>query len=628
MKALMKLSRLTLLVFTLILTSCSDDDDNSTPVVPSSNIVEAAIATADLSSLVSALQKADESADNDLVSALSGNGPFTVFAPTNAAFADLFAQLDGFDSLGDFNSQELQNLLATILTYHVIPGTGALSSDLSDGQTLTTLQGGTLDVSTQGGVFIGDATDVDAEVTTANVETTNGVVHIINKVLLPQPILDELADIILIPITDLALGNENLESLVAALTAANGDLPTVLRGDGPFTVLAPSDDAFTAFLDGAELGDIPVDILTNVLLNHVIEGALMSTDLEGLGSGYTNTLATGAGDQNMSIFFNTADGVEFNAVSSVETPNVKALNGVIHIVDAVIGLPNIVDHAVANPNLTSLVGALTDGGNTTFTDLLSTADEDFTVFAPINAAFDAFTNPSSNDINDILSNHVIVGAAAFSSGLTNSYVNTAAEFDTDENFSLYINTDDGVTLNGVSNVAIADIVATNGVIHAVDAVIDLPNVVNFVVADPNFDSLEAALTTDGQPDFILTLLADGPFTIFAPTNEAFQSLLDSNDMWNGLPDIDSGLLTSVLQHHVISGANIRSGDLTPDGDTVTPATLEGDSFTITLPGTDGNIANVTDGAGNMGIGIDAVDVQAVNGVIHVLDAVLLPDTTN
>ncbi|WP_396590263.1 fasciclin domain-containing protein [Allomuricauda sp. R78024] len=628
MKALMKLSRLTLLVFTLILTSCSDDDDNSTPVVPSSNIVEAAIATADLSSLVSALQKADESADNDLVSALSGDGPFTVFAPTNAAFAGLFAQLDGFDSLDDFSTQELQNLLATILTYHVISGTGALSSDLSDGQTLTTLQGGTLDVSTQGGVFIGDATDVDAEVTTANVETTNGVVHIINKVLLPQPILDELADIILIPITDLALGNENLQSLVAALTAANGDLPTVLRGDGPFTVLAPSDDAFTTFLDGAELGDIPVDVLTNVLLNHVISGELMAADLIALGSGYTNTLATGAGDENISIFFDTADGVVFNAASTVETPNVKALNGVVHVVDAVIDIPNIVDHALANPALTSLVAALTDGGNTTFTDLLSNDEEVFTVFAPVNDAFGAFTNPNSNDINDILSNHVIVGAAAFSSGLTNSYVNTAAEFATDENLSLYINTDDGVTLNGISNVAIADIVASNGVIHAVDVVIDLPTVVTFATANPNFDSLVAALTTEGQPDFVTTLQGNGPFTVFAPTNDAFQALLDSNDMWNGLPDIDSGLLTSVLQHHVISGANIRSGDLTPNGDTVTPATLEGDSFTITLPGTDGNIANVTDGAGNMGIGIDAVDVQAVNGVIHVLDAVLLPDTTN
>lgn len=626
MKALMKLSQLALLIFALIFTSCSDDDDNGpTTVVPSSNIVEAAIATADLSSLVSALQKADESADNDLVSALSGDGPFTVFAPTNAAFADLFAQLDGFDSLDDFSTQELQNLLATILTYHVIPGTGALSSDLSDGQNLTTLQGGTLTVSTQGGVFIGDATAVNAEVTKANVETTNGIVHVIDKVLLPQPILDELADIILIPITDLAIGNENLQSLVAALTAANGDLPTVLRGDGPFTVLAPSDDAFTTFLDGAELGDIPVDVLTNVLLNHVISGELMAADLIALGSGYANTLATGAGDENISIFFDTADGVEFNAASSVETPNVKALNGVVHVVDAVIDIPNIVDHALANPNLTSLVAALTDGGNTTFTDLLSDEEEVFTVFAPVNDAFDAFMNPNSNDINAVLSNHVVVGTAAFSSGLTNSYVNTAAEFDTDENLSLYINTDDGVTLNGTSNVAIADIVASNGVIHAVDAVIDLPTVVTFATANPNFSTLVEALTTlTPSVDFVAVLSAQGgsgsdPFTVFAPTNDAFAALAE-------IP-MEADLIP-ILQHHVIGGANVRSGDLTPDGDTVTPATLEGDTFTITLPGTDGNIANVTDGAGNMGIGIDAVDVQAVNGVIHVLDAVLLPDTTN
>ncbi len=630
MKALIKLSQFSLLFLALILTSCESDDDNDilNPPQSDTDIVEAAQATSDLSSLVSALQKADESANNDLVSALSGEGPFTVFAPTNAAFADLLAQLDGFDSLDDFNTQELQDLLAVILTYHVVPGVGAISTTLTDGQTLTTLQGSSLEVSTQGGVFISDATDVDAEVTTADVVASNGVVHIIDKVLLPQTILDDLADIILVPITDLVVGNENLESLLFALTAADGDLPTVLRGDGPFTVLAPTDNAFETFLDGSDLADIPVDVLTNVLLNHVIEGALLQADLEGLGSGYTNTLATGAGDENISIFFDTAGGVEFNGVSSVETADVKALNGVVHIVDAVIDLPNIVDHAVANPSLTSLVAALTDGGNTTFTDLLSDEAQDFTVFAPVNDAFAAFTNPSSNDINDILSNHVIVGTAAFSSGLTNSYVNTAAEFDTDEPFSLYINTDDGVTLNGISNVAIPDIVATNGVIHAVDAVIDLPNLVEFVSADPNFDSLEAALTTDGQPDFILTLLGDGPFTVFAPTNEAFQALLDSNDMWNGLGDIDSALLTSVLQHHVISGANIRSGDLTPNGDTVTPATLEGDTFTITLPGTNENIADVTDGSGNTGIGIDVVDLQAANGVIHVLDAVLIPDTTN
>lgn len=623
MKALIKCIRLPLLIFALLFVSCSDDDNGTTPPPETTTtIVDAAQATAELSSLVSALQKADESANNNLVSALSGEGPFTVFAPTNAAFSDLLTQLDGFDSLDDFNSEQLQDLLAVILTYHVISGTAATSSDLSNGQTLTTLQGATLTVSTEGGVFIGDATDTPAQVTTADVTTSNGVVHIIDKVLLPQTILDALSDILLVPITDLAIGNENLENLVAALIAADGDLPNALRGDGPFTVLAPTDEAFETFLDGASLDDVPVEVLTQILLNHVIEGAIYSTDLTGLGSGYTSTLARGAQDANMSIFFDTSDGVTFNGVSSVVIPDVKALNGVVHVVDAVIDLPNIVDHAVANPNLTSLVAALTDGGNTTFTDLLSNEEEEFTVFAPVNDAFAAFTNPNSNDLNAILSNHVVVGASAFSSGLTNSYVNTAAEFDTDENLSLYINTDDGVTLNGVSNVAIADIVATNGVIHAVDAVIDLPTVVTFAVADPNFSTLVQALTElTPSVDFVSVLSAQGgagndPFTVFAPTNDAFAALAS-------IPA--EGDLIPILQHHVVAGANVRSGDLT---DGIMATTLEGDDITINLPGTGDNIADVTDGSGNTGIGIDAVDVQAINGVIHVLDGVLVPDTMN
>jgi surface protein len=422
-------------------------------------------------------------------------------------------------------------------------------------------------------------------------------------------------------ITDLLSEIENLQNLVAALSAANGNLPTVLRGDGPFTVLAPTDEAFENFLNGASLGDIPVDVLTNVLLNHVISGEVTLTDLTGLGSGYTSTMATGAGDQMVSLFFDTSDGVTFNGVSSVTTADLKAINGIVHIVDAVIDIPNIVDHAVANPGLSGFLRAWTDFGNTTFTDLLFDEEETLTVFAPGNDAFSTFTNPNSNDLNAILSNHVVVGAAAFSSDLTNSYVNTAAEFVTDENLSLYINTDDGVSLNGISNVVTADIVASNGVIHTVDAILDLPTVMTFAVADPIFDSLQAALTAEGQPDFVNTLSGAGPFTVFAPTNDAFQTLLDSNDMWNGLADIDGGLLTSVLEHHVVPGANVRSGDLS-DGATAT--TLEGDDITINLPGTGDNIADITDGAGNPGIGIDAVDVQAINGVIHTLDTVIIP----
>nr|WP_288981264.1 fasciclin domain-containing protein [uncultured Allomuricauda sp.] len=622
MKTLKHLSRLTLLLLFIGATSCSNDDNGPTPPMEEdANIVEAAQATSELSTLVAALQKADESANNDLITALSGEGPFTVFAPTNEAFNDLLAQLDGFDSLDDFSSQQLQDLLAVILTYHVVAD-AAFSTDLSDGMSLTTLQGSSLQVDIDGDVFIQDATDVPAQVVDADIEVSNGVVHIIDKVLLPQAILDELADIILVPITDLAIGNENLQNLVAALTAADGDLPTVLRGDGPFTVLAPTDEAFENFLDGAALADIPTDVLTNVLLNHVISGEVTSEDLTGLGSGYTRTLATGAGEQNVSLFFDTSDGVTFNGVSSVITPDVKALNGIVHVVDAVIDIPNIVDHAVANPGLSSLVAALTDGGNTTFTDLLSNEEELFTVFAPGNDAFSAFTNPNSNDINAILANHVVMGAAAFRSDLTSTYYTTEAEFATDENLSLYVNIDDGVTLNGTSSVVMADIVASNGVIHTVDAVIDLPTVVTFATADPTFSTLVQALTElTPSTDFVSVLSAqDGagsdPFTVFAPTNDAFAALASIP----GEAD-----LTPILQHHVVAGANVRSGDLS-DGATAT--TLEGDMITINLPGTGDNIADITDGAGNTGIGIDAVDVQAINGVIHVVDTVLIPDTSN
>jgi len=199
MKTLVKLSQIPFLGLLLISISCSTDKDDEDMIEPlkGDNIVETVQATADLSSLVSALQKADESTDNDLISTLSGDGPFTVFAPTNAAFADLLGQLDGFDSLDDFSSQELQNLLATILTYHIIPGVAALSSDLTDGQTLTTLQGSTIHVSTEGEVLLSDTTSEDAKVTTANVETSNGVVHVINKILLPQVVIDQLDGILL-----------------------------------------------------------------------------------------------------------------------------------------------------------------------------------------------------------------------------------------------------------------------------------------------------------------------------------------------------------------------------------------------------------------------------------------------
>lgn len=617
-----------LLAGSLILSgfSCSNDDDSPMPEPePLGTIVETAVATSDLSSLVAALTAADQAEGTDLIGTLSGNGPFTVFAPTNAAFDALLAQLDGFNSLSDFDTEEERALLTSILTYHVVAGAAVFSGDLSEGQEVTTVQGETLSVSLQGGVTITDATGTPAAVTAADIEASNGVVHVINKVLVPQSVLDALSVEEPQTIVDLAVATEDLSNLVAALTEAG--LVTALQGDGPFTVFAPTNAAFEAFLNDngfASVADVPADVLTQVLLNHVVSGKFLSTDLS---TSYVSSLSTAGPDgANLSLFIDTASGVTVNGISDVVTPDIEASNGVVHIVNAVIGLPTIVDHAVANPSFTSLVGALTSGGNTTFTDLLS-GDGPFTVFAPVNDAFTAFTNPNGNELNNILANHVISGAAAFSTGLANSYVNTLGTNADGDNLSLYVNTDSGVTLNGSSDVALADVVAVNGVIHAVDAVIDIPTVVTFAVADPTFAPLVAALT-DGTPgtDFVSVLSGTGPFTVFAPTDTAFQALLDSNPAWNQVSDIDEALLTAVLNHHVVSG-NVRSGDLNNPGDTTAP-TLEGDNITITLPGTGGNIADVTDGAGNTGIGIIAVDVQAGNGVIHVLNQVLIPDTHN
>ena len=419
----------------------------------------------------------------------------------------------------------------------------------------------------------------------------------------------------------IASQTSDLSTLVSALERAG--LVTTLSGTTEFTVFAPTNDAFDTFLSAngfASVNDVPVDVLTQILLNHVVSGEAMSTSLS---TTYVNTLAVNSSTgENISMFINTSSGVNLNGVSNVTTADVDASNGVVHIVDAVIGIPNIVDHAVANPDLSDLVGALTAGGNTTFTDLLSTSG-DFTVFAPTNSAFGSFTNPRGNDINSILANHVIVGATAMSSGLTNMYVNTAATFDgsTGPSLSMYINVDSGVSINGTSMVTAADIVASNGVIHVVDAVIDLPNIVDFALADPTFTSLVSALTRpDLTFDYVTTLstpigTSPAPFTVFAPTNDAFTDLIAELDGVSELGDIDEPTLKATLDHHAVAGLNVRSTDLT-------------DNFTVPTLG--GNItANVTGGAtltdmNDRVSNIIAVDVQANNGVIHVIDKVVLP----
>ena len=283
----------------------------------------------------------------------------------------------------------------------------------------------------------------------------------------------------------------------------------------------------------------------------------------------------------------------------------------------------IADFVASNDNYSSLAAALEVTGLTSTLD----GSENYTVFAPDNDAFAAFLADNNfNSLSEVpvplltqvLLNHVQMGeimAADLSTGYISSMAKGSAS---DENLSMYINTSNGVMINGVATVTTADIEADNGVIHAVDEVIGLPGVVTFALADPTFDTLVAALTREDDFTFVNTLMATGspaPFTVFAPTNEAFASLLSELEM-ESLEDIPEDVLASALSYHVVTEANVRSSALT-DGMEV--STLAGQNFTVNL----GDTAMITDANGRTA-NIIVVDVQANNGVVHVLDTVLLP----
>lgn len=286
-------------------------------------------------------------------------------------------------------------------------------------------------------------------------------------------------------ITDFVINNGDYSILLEALQTADGDLATVLSGEGPFTVFAPNNAAFTAFLSANNfnaLSDIPTDVLSQVLLNHVVSGNAVSSSLS---TGYDiSSLSTATPNgNNMSLYINTANGVVINGVSAVTTADVSADNGTIHAVDAVIGLPNVVTFALADPNFSILVDALTRSDLTfDFVGTLSTANgtdpAPFTVFAPIDQAFvDLLEELGASSLDDIdeptlkgtLSMHAVAGANVLAADLSDGLTISTLGGD------ITANVTGGATLTDtnerVSNIIVVNVQASNGVIHAINKVI-------------------------------------------------------------------------------------------------------------------------------------------------------------
>jgi uncharacterized surface protein with fasciclin (FAS1) repeats len=317
-------------VISALVSACGGDDDDPPPQAPpSGNIVEIAT-SAGLTSLLAAATKAEL---GDELSAASAN--FTVFAPTNAAFDTLATQL-GFADGPALVAALDGPTLAKILSYHVLPARRT-AADLTATPTQPTIYNfpdttpTTVTFKTTGGGAVTDEVLLDAKVTSADVAATNGVVHVIDKVLVPPGVLN---------IVQMAKTNPGAFSTLVGAVDSAGLVPTLDGTTDPlakYTVFAPTNDAFAA-ISTLVAGLTPTE-LTTVLTYHVLADEVLSTEL---GPVFGTPVATVSG-QTITITAGTApviatiaDAVGTTPPSTIVAVDVRASNGVIHVIDKVL----------------------------------------------------------------------------------------------------------------------------------------------------------------------------------------------------------------------------------------------------------------------------------------------------
>jgi uncharacterized surface protein with fasciclin (FAS1) repeats len=464
-----------MLLLSMLLAGCGDDDDDSGPAAGSGggaagaageaagdgaggtagedgaagtagngepeeqDIIDTAVAAGSFETLAAALTAAD------LIDDLQADGPFTVFAPTDDAFAALGSTVD------DLLLPENKDQLIEVLTYHVVAADDPImAGDLQDGALVATLAGPAIAVD-----LSGDAPVInDAEVVTADVEASNGVIHVIDRVLLPP------GDIVAI-----ASDSDDFENLAAAVVAA--ELAETLQGAGPFTVFAPDDAAFEA------LGDTLDDLLlpenkqqlADILTYHVVGGLVGPLDLV---DGALVETVNGA-----PVAISLADGKAMINGAEITATNVVAANGVIHVLDTVILPPedDIVQTAInTQGEFTLLEAAL---GAAELVDALQ-ADGPFTVFAPTDAAFEALGDTlddlllpeNKSDLADILLYHVVEGAVGAADLQDGASVDTLLA---GESVTFDLSSDTPMVED--ANIVQTNIITSNGIIHVIDKVI-------------------------------------------------------------------------------------------------------------------------------------------------------------
>ncbi len=464
-KGIQKIIRLnSLLMLILVLTGglsgCENNDSksgksytnsmsssSSSSMAMEKNIVEKAVDAGSFTTLVSALQAAG--LDDDL--AASGAN-LTVFAPTDAAFAALQASM----SAEEYTALTSGDGFANILLYHVLPAeVDAAAAIAADGALVETLNGAKVAVSVMdGSVYINDA-----KVVNADIAASNGIIHVIDKVILPPQQT----------ITDIVVEGDDFSTLEAAVTTAG--LASTLAGEGPFTVFAPTNAAF-AKLGQATIEAVLADntLLTNILTYHVISGEVAAADAAAAVGNEVDML------NGEKAKITAVDNSLYIDGAKISVTNVLASNGVIHVIDSVMKPMdvaatdgNIVDILAADDHFSTLVTAV---GAANLAATLSGAGP-FTVFAPSNSAFAKLPEGTLESLladipalTNILTYHVLSGEVD----------STAAVSAAGSSVTMVNGSDAAVTMDGTglfiagAKIVMTDIVASNGIIHVIDTV--------------------------------------------------------------------------------------------------------------------------------------------------------------
>jgi transforming growth factor-beta-induced protein len=408
-------------------------------------------------------------------------------------------------------------------------------------------------------------------------------------------------------IVDIAAADGRFTTLLAAAEAAG--LVEALTGPGPLTVFAPTDEAFAKLPEGtleALLAD--PETLKSILLYHVVDGKVMAADVAGLSS------APSLQGEEIAVKLDM-DKVFVNEAQVLIT-DIEASNGVIHVIDSVILPPSlaaadqpaaadIVATAVADGRFTTLVAAVQAAG---LVDTLK-GEGPFTVFAPTDEAFAKLPEGTveglleqPEELAKILLYHVVPGKVMAADVVGLQSAETALEQ------PVKISVDGDMVKINDAQVIITDIETSNGVIHVIDSVILPPgDIVATAVADGRFTTLAAALQAAG---LVETLQGEGPFTVFAPTDEAFAKL-PAGTLDSLLKPENKQQLTNILLYHVVSGQVFAQDVVGLES----AETVLGEDVTIKV---DMGKVYINDAE------VIITDILTSNGVIHVIDSVILP----